>query len=254
MESNLNEASVASLGRGLLIVPCFNEALSIPRLIQEVREADVGLDIILINDGSSDQTVRVAKSLNILIIDLPCNLGVGHAVQTGFQYGVIHGYDYLVRIDGDGQHPPIEIHKMLQAAAGVSADLVVGSRFGGEQTLISTRTRYLGAQALARFLSMICQSKISDPTSGFWLVKRPLFSYFAREFPTDYPEPEALAILRRQGYAYAEVPVQFRVRELGESSIKSWGTIYYAMKVGLALVVDRLRPVNRGYAKGWDHD
>lgn len=248
------QARKTPLGRGLLIVPCFNEALSIPRLIDEIKAADVGLDVLFINDGSSDETVLVAQSLNLSFIDLPCNLGVGHAIQAGFQYAVNHGYDFLVRIDGDGQHPPIEIHKMIAAARKVEAELVVGSRFGGEQTLISTRMRYLGARALAAFLSIICQSKISDPTSGFWLVKRPLFKYFAREFPTDYPEPEALAILRRQGYAYTEVPVQFRVREAGESSIKSWGTIYYALKVGLALVVDRLRPVNRHYAKGGSHD
>lgn len=254
MESKPIATPVATLGRGLLIVPCYNEALSIPRLAEEIKDAHLGLDLLLINDGSSDETVRVAQSLGLTLIDLPCNLGVGHAVQAGFQYAVNQGYDYLVRIDGDGQHPPSEIHKMIAGALVADADLVVGSRFGGEQTLVSTRMRYLGARALARFLSVICQSKISDPTSGFWLVKKPLFSYFAREFPTDYPEPEALAILRRQGYAFAEVPVQFRVREAGESSIKSWGTIYYALKVGLALVVDRLRPVNRRFAKGGSHD
>lgn len=254
MESLSQPAPVRGLGRGLLIVPCFNEALSLPRLAKEIQEADTGLDVMIINDGSSDKTLRVAKSLGLTVIDLPCNLGVGHAVQAGFQYGVEKEYDFLVRIDGDGQHPPAEIHKLTALAANSEADLVVGSRFGGAQTLISTRTRYLGARALARFLSIICQSHISDPTSGFWLVKRQLFSYFAKEFPTDYPEPEALAILRRQGYSFAEVPVQFRVREAGESSIKSWGTVYYAMKVGLALVVDRVRPVNRYFARGWTHD
>lgn len=254
MESLSQPALVTGLDRGLLIVPCYNESLSLPRLAREIQEAKVGLDVMIINDGSSDQTVRVAKSLGLKVLDLPCNLGVGHAVQAGFQYGVEKNYDFLVRIDGDGQHPPGEIHKLIKRASTSEADLVVGSRFGGAQTLISTRIRYFGARALAGFLSLICQSHISDPTSGFWLVKRPLFSYFAREFPTDYPEPEALAILRRQGYSYAEAPVQFRMRDAGESSIKSWGTIYYALKVGLALVVDRVRPVNRNYARGWLHD
>lgn len=251
MSSQPHADPTQRLGRGLIIIPCFNEALSAPALVAELRDVDLGLDFILINDGSSDHTVEVAKNLGVSIIDLPCNLGVGHAVQVGFQYAVNHGYDFLVRIDGDGQHPPLEIQKMIAAALDPGVDLVVGSRFGSaEQELISTRLRYAGIQVLAGFLSCICRSRITDPTSGFWLVKRNLFQYFAREFPTDYPEPEGLAILRRQGYTFAEVQVRFRTRQAGVSSIKSWGTIYYALKVGLALVVDRVRPVNRLFAKG----
>jgi glycosyltransferase involved in cell wall biosynthesis len=251
MSSQPHEVPVTLAGRGLIIIPCFNEALSAPALVKELQDADLGLDFILINDGSSDHTVAVAKNLGVPIIDLPCNLGVGHAVQAGFQYAVNHGYDFLVRIDGDGQHPPLEILKMIETAKDPKVDLVVGSRFGAaDQELISTRLRYAGIQVLAGFLSYICRSRITDPTSGFWLVKRNLFEYFAREFPTDYPEPEGLAILRRQGYTFAETPVRFRTRQAGVSSIKSWGTIYYALKVGLALVVDRVRPVNRLFAKG----
>lgn len=251
MSSLPHEAPAALAGRGLIIIPCFNEALSAPALVRELLAAELGLDFILINDGSSDKTVEVARELGVPLIDLPCNLGVGHAVQVGFQYAVNEGYDYLVRIDGDGQHPPLEIKKMIAAAADPGVDLVVGSRFGHEdQELISTRLRYAGIQVLAGFLSYICRSRVTDPTSGFWLVKRNLFEYFAREFPTDYPEPEGLAILRRQGYTFTEVQVRFRPRKAGVSSIKSWGTIYYALKVGLALVVDRVRPVNRIFAKG----
>lgn len=251
MASISQKTPAAGIGRGLIIIPCFNEALSAPALVAEVRASGLGMDFILINDGSSDQTVEVARDLGVPLIDLPCNLGVGHAVQAGFQYAVNQGYDFLVRIDGDGQHPPAEIPKLMSAAANPEVDLVVGSRFGSaDQALISTRLRYAGIQVLAGFLSRICRSRISDPTSGFWLVKRPLFAYFAREFPTDYPEPEGLAILRRQGYSFVEVPVRFRTRQAGVSSIKSWGTIYYALKVGLALVVDRVRPVNRLFAKG----
>ncbi|MCX6995749.1 MAG: glycosyltransferase family 2 protein [Kiritimatiellaeota bacterium] len=184
-----------------------------------------------------------------MALDLPCNLGVGGAVQTGFQFAVEQGFDRIVRIDGDGQHPPAEIHKLLQVMDRDELDLVVGSRFGLEQKCISTRFRYVGIRMLAGFLSRICRCSITDPTSGFWLVNRPLMNYFSQYYPTDYPEPEALALLRRQGYRMAEVPVRFRPRLAGQSSIRTWGAFYFAMKVGLALLVDRVRPINRMYAR-----
>ena len=235
--------------RGVILIPAFNEEKSIAGLVGEIRQAGLFLDIVVVNDGSSDRTAEVARATGVQVIDLPCNLGVGGAVQAGMRYALDRGYDFSVRIDGDGQHPPAEIPRLLAAAEASGADLVVGSRFGLEQQMISTRFRYAGIKALALFLSIICRSRISDPTSGFWLVQRPLLTYFAHEFPADYPEPEALALLRRQGYAFAEVPVKFRPRLAGVSSIRTWGTFYYALKVGLALVVDRVRPVNRTYEK-----
>ena len=235
--------------RGLLIIPAFNEAQTLPTLLEEVKAAALPLDVLIINDGSSDLTATTARLHGAQVLDLPCNLGVGRAVQAGFQFADQRGYGFVVRIDGDGQHPPAEIPKLMQAAATQGSDLVVGSRFGGERQIISTRFRYAGVKALAVFLSIICRSRIHDPTSGFWLVRQPLLRYFANEFPSDYPEPEALALMRRQGFTFSEVPVKFRVRQAGVSSIRSWGTIYYAFKVGLALVVDRVRPVNRHFAR-----
>lgn len=237
------------LERGLLIIPALNEAQTLPSLLEEVKAAALPLDVLIINDGSSDLTAATARSMGVHVLDLPCNLGVGRAVQAGFQFAEQQGYGFVVRIDGDGQHPPAEIPKLIDAANLSGADLMVGSRFGAERQVISTRFRYAGVKALAIFLSIICRSRIHDPTSGFWLVRQPLLRYFAREFPADYPEPEALALLRRQGFAFAEVSVKFRVRQAGVSSIRSWGTIYYAFKVGLALLVDRVRPVNRHFAR-----
>lgn len=245
-----NKAPNSLPDRGLLIIPAYNESLSLPWLLHEIQEAGLGLDVLVINDGSSDRTAQAVRVAGFSVLDLSCNLGVGRAVQAGFQYADRHGYGFVVRIDGDGQHPPSEIPKLLDVATSSGVDLVVGSRFGLEQQIISTRFRYAGVKALAFFLSLICRSRIHDPTSGFWLVRQPLLQYFANEFPADYPEPEALALLRRQGYTFTEVPVKFRVRRAGVSSIKAWGTIYYAFKVGLALVVDRVRPVNRVYARG----
>lgn len=227
----------------VVLIPAYNEQESLGRLLGEVRTANRDWPVVVINDGSTDHTAEVARRHGAVVLDLPCNLGVGGAVQAGFQYAVEQGYARAVRLDGDGQHPPGEIGRLLRRMDEGDADLVVGSRFGVEQECISTRFRYFGIRLLARFLSRICRCVITDPTSGFWLVNRPLMNYFARYYPTDYPEPEALALLRRQGYRMAETPVRFRPRMAGQSSIRFWGAGYFALKVGLALLVDRVRPI-----------
>lgn len=234
--------------RAVVIIPAFNEEASIGGLLAELRQQVPDLPVVVMCDGSQDQTPQVARQAGAIVLDLPCNLGVGGAVQAGFQYALEQGYDLAIRIDGDGQHPPAEIPRMLEAARTSKADLLVGSRFAsGGHT--STFFRYLGIKLLALFLSVICRRRISDPTSGFWAVRRPLLHYFAREYPVDYPEPEALALMRRQGYQYEEVAVSFRARQAGHSTIHGWGTIYFALKVGLALLVDRVRVVDRRYAR-----
>jgi glycosyltransferase involved in cell wall biosynthesis len=236
-------------GKTAIIIPAFNEEAAIGNLLDEVREHAPELDVIVINDGSTDGTAGVVKSKRAILLDLPCNLGVGGAVQAGFRYAYDRGYDYVIRIDGDGQHPPAEIPKMIVAMQEGDADLVIGSRFVGKTSFVSTWFRFLGIKALALFLSAICRSRVTDPTSGFWMVKRCLLFYFAHDYPTDYPEPEAIALLRRYGYSYAEQAVSFRPRMTGRSTIGRWGTIYYMLKVGLALVVDRIRPVEPRFAK-----
>ena len=233
----------------LLIIPAYNEEAAIGSLIDEVRATVKGLDIAVINDGSDDATAEVAVSRGVVVLDLPCNLGVGGAVQAGFQYAYREGYKYVVRIDGDGQHPPAEIPKLLAELKKHQHDLVIGTRFGTDNEIVSTVFRYAGIKALALFISSICKTRVTDPTSGFWAMNRDILGLFARCYPVDYPEPEAIALLHRQGYSMVEVPVAFRQRLTGKSSIKSWYTIYFTLKVGLALVIDRIRPVNPMYAK-----
>lgn len=233
----------------IAIIPAFNEEASIGALLDELHRDLPGLPVVVISDGSMDDTAAIAAARGATVLDLPCNLGVGGAVQAGFQYAIRQGYPYVVRLDADGQHPPAEIPKLAAAMADGHADLVIGIRFGSTKDRVSTRLRYLGIRVLAVFLSVICRSRVTDPTSGFWLVSRPLLDYFAHYYPSEYPEPEALALLRRQGYSFREVPVLFRPRMAGHSSIRTWGTVYYAIKVGLALLVDRIRVVNQRLAK-----
>lgn len=230
--------------RGVVLIPARNEEDSLPGLLAELQRELPSLAAVVINDGSVDQTAAVARRAGVHVLDLPCNLGVGGAVQVGFQFALHHGFDYALRLDADGQHPPSEAWKLMAAMRAESCDLVLGSRFGATTTNVSTRVRYAGIRSLALFLTLICRSPVTDPTSGFWLVNRRLLRLFSQCYPYDYPEPEALALMRRLGYAFHEQPVAFRVRTAGQSSIGRWDTLYYALKVGLALVVDRLRPVD----------
>lgn len=233
----------------IVIIPAYNEEGAIGRLLDELKQHIPDLDVIVISDGSTDHTTLLARQRGVKVLDLACNLGVGGAVQAGFRYAYDHGYHHVIRIDGDGQHPPEEIPKLMAAMEKGSADLVIGSRFAGERSYVSTLFRFLGIKILAFFLSRICRSHVTDPTSGFWIVNRKLLYYFAHEYPTEYPEPEAIALLRRYGFSFKEVAVKFRPRTTGLSSIGAWGTIYYMMKVGLALVVDRIRPIDNRFAK-----
>lgn len=232
-----------------LIIPAYNEEGAIGGLLDEVNRYVPTLDVIVINDGSTDYTSLLARTKGVNVLEMPCNLGVGGAVQAGFRYAYDRGYRYVIRIDGDGQHPPAEIPKLIHAMKSGSEDLIIGSRFAGERSYGSTFFRTLGIRILALFLSRICRSRITDPTSGFWIVNRKLLHYFAHDYPTEYPEPEAIALLRRHGFSFREEPVIFRPRTAGLSSIGSWGTVYYMMKVGLALVVDRIRPIDSRFAK-----
>ena len=229
----------------LVVIPAFNEEASLRAVISGVRETFPGVDVLVINDGSVDNTGALARTLGTTVIDMPHNVGVGCAMQAGYLYAARNGYGAVLRLDSDGQHPPAEARKLVRRRLETGADLVVGTRYGGAETRVSTAFRSLGAHILAKFVSAICRTLVTDPTSGFWLVSSPLLGYFAREFPTDYPEPEGIALMRRLGYSYAEAPVVFRSRHHGHSSIGSLDALYYVVKVGMALVIDRLRRIER---------
>lgn len=233
----------------IVIIPAYNEEESIGEVLDELKAHVPDLDVIVISDGSTDRTVHVVRGKGVPVLDLPCNLGVGGAVQAGFQYACEKGFRYVIRIDGDGQHPPAEIPKLIKAMEEEETDLLIGSRFRGQKAFVSNLVRYLGIKILALFLSLICKSRVTDPTSGFWMVNHKLLYYFAHDYPVEYPEPEAIALLRRYGFNFREVPVIFRRRTAGRSSIGSWGALYYVMKVGLALIVDRIRPIDARYIR-----
>lgn len=248
--SNDNGQRLCDFYKSLVVaLPAYNEEASLRFTVEAVREALPGVAILVINDGSSDNTAALACSLGVVLLDMPHNVGVGSAMQAAFQYAVQHGYQSLLRLDSDGQHPPSEAIKLIEARLETGADLVVGSRFEGSRGRVSSHFRTSGVKGLAFFLSLICRTRVSDPTSGFWLVSAPLLQYFAKEFPTDYPEPEGIALMRRLGYTYAEVSVHFRERKHGKSTIGAVDTVYFIIKVGMALVIDRVRRMNPHYTR-----
>lgn len=236
-------------GRAVVIIPAYNEESCIGPVVTEIRERVPDLDVVVVNDGSSDGTAGEARRAGAAVLDLPFNLGVGEAVQAGFIYAWEAGYESAVRCDADGQHQPAEIAGILRALRESDVDLVIGSRFLGEGTYSANFVRNLGIHVLSWFLSLICRKKITDPTSGFQALNRPLLGFFSRYYPKDYPEPEALALMRRQGYDFKEHPASFQKRMSGRSSIGTWGTLYYAFKVFLALLIDRARPVDVRHAR-----
>jgi glycosyltransferase involved in cell wall biosynthesis len=228
----------------LLILPAYNEAESLEILLPEVAREARDLDVLVVNDGSTDGTAAAARRHGAALLDLACNLGVGGAVQTGFAYAWSRGYRFAVRCDADGQHPPAEIGRLLAAVRQGEADVAVGSRFLGRSEVGATWVRSIGIACLARFLSLLCRTRVTDPTSGFQAVNRVAMRFLACCYPSDYPEPEALALLRRQGYGFREVAVRFRERLAGVSTLDGWTTVNFAFKVFLALCVGRARPVD----------
>ncbi len=226
------------------IVPAFNEARNLPRLADAFQARAPGCDVCVVDDGSSDDTARVAAALGWTVLRLPVNLGIGGAVQAGYLWALEHGYDVAVQVDGDGQHDPGYLAALVAPIADGAADVVIGSRFLTDGGFRSTRLRRAGIRYLSWFLRLRCGARVVDTTSGFRAAGRRAIALFARYYPSDYPEPEAIALAKRAGLRLAEVPVRMSERAHGQSSITALRTLYYLVKVSLALVLlpPRSRP------------
>jgi glycosyltransferase involved in cell wall biosynthesis len=226
--------------RTLLIIPAFNEARSIQGVVNAVRPYVDG-DVMVIDDGSEDDTAALARDAGAAVLRHPCNLGIGAAVQTGFLYALARGYDYVVRQDGDGQHDPAQIPRLLEVLREGDADIVVGSRFLAREGYQSTLVRRVGIFVLG-IVSRLVGARVTDPTSGYWAVNRRALTVLARSHPDDYPETEALVLASRAGCRVREVPVIMYARLAGHSSIGAIYSGFYMLKVVLALLIGRLRP------------
>jgi glycosyltransferase involved in cell wall biosynthesis len=227
----------------LIIVPAYNEEASLPGVIQDLREHFPSADVLVVNDGSRDATARIACKLDVNVLDLPFNLGIGGAVQAGYLYAERNGYDIAVQFDGDGQHLAGEINKLIEPIMTKQADLVVGSRFltaGGYKAPVF---RKLGIGIFSFILSNITGLAVTDSTSGFRASNRRVIEFFAHTYPDDYPEVEALVLLHKIGLRMMEVPVTMRGRTFGRSSITPIRSAYYMTKVLMAIFIDLMKKV-----------
>ena len=237
----LVDARLAELKR-LAIVPAYNEEASIGHVIDEIRAFDPGFDIAVVDDGSVDRTAGVAADRGAHVVRLPFNLGIGGAMQTGYRFALEQGYDLAVQIDGDGQHDPRELPKILKPMLDGDADLVVGSRFAGDPAAFrSSPVRRVGIRIFASIVSAVVGQRVTDTTSGFRAVNRRGIILFAADYPHDYPEVEATIMCVKHKLRLTEVPVQMRERTGGRSSITAFRSIYYMAKVLLAIFVGLFR-------------
>jgi glycosyltransferase involved in cell wall biosynthesis len=218
--------------RVLVVVPCFNEAGAIGAVLAELGETAAWCDVLVLDDGSSDGTHRLVVP-PAQCVRLPANLGIGGAVQTGIQFAEREGYDYCVQIDGDGQHPPELVEGLIQQAAENASQLVIGSRYlGARDGFQSTAMRRIGSMLIGRTLHLCFGgNRITDPTSGLRVMDRKAIAFFARHYPTDYPEPVSIAWLLARGFRVREVPVRMRERQAGVSSIRLIKTVSYMVRV-----------------------
>ena len=229
----------------LFVVPAYNEAACLPLVIDDLRNHQPTADIVVVNDGSVDETAQTARQLEVNLLDLPYNLGIGGAVQAGLLFADRWGYDIAVQFDGDGQHRADQVYILLDALADDNTDVVIGSRFLTSTQYSSPRLRRLGISILRLANSLAVGQTITDSTSGFRAYKREAIRFLARDYPHDYPEPESVVTLCRRGFRVREVPVQMRERQAGRSSITPYRSIYYMFKVLLAIGIGASRSTVR---------
>ncbi len=227
----------------LVIVPAYNEAENIGRVIADLKTLDLDPDILVINDGSLDSTYDVVKSTRMaLVVNLPTNLGIGGAVQTGFKWAVRNGYQIAVQFDGDGQHIAAEIPKLLKVLEEQNASMVIGSRFTEKHSgYRSTFTRRIGIRVFMAVNSLLIGQTITDNTSGFRAYDRRAIEFLGRNYPVDYPEPEVVILLGKNNFSIAEVFTLMQERQSGGSSIAGFKGLYYMVKVLLAILMTSLR-------------
>lgn len=232
--------------RLLVIIPALNEEASLGHVIDGVKTVVPQADIIVINDGSWDTTARVAAQAGAYVVNLPYNLGIGAAMQTGFLFARDHGYTCVVQVDGDGQHDPHEMEVILTPVLNGGADVVAGSRYIEDRGYITPWPRRMGILILTTLISLLVRRRVTDPTSGFRASNRRAIEYCAKYYPSDYPEPESIVEFARKGLHMVEVPVTMNPRYGGQSSITPGRSFYYMIKVVLAILIDAVRLLPKG--------
>lgn len=224
----------------LVIIPAYNEQDNILNTIADIKSNEKKIDYAVINDCSTDSTKEVLKSSGANFIDLPVNLGIGGGVQTGYLYALEHGYDIAIQFDGDGQHDAAYIKELITPIESGQADMVIGSRFIEKKGFQSSFMRRMGIKFLSQLIYILCGVRVYDVTSGMRAVNKKMIREFAHNYAQDYPEPEAIIAAGLMKARIVEVPVRMHERKNGVSSINALKSVYYMIKVSLALIIERL--------------
>jgi glycosyltransferase involved in cell wall biosynthesis len=225
----------------LAIIPAFNEEKSITAVALSAIQAFPNVDVIVINDKSTDDTAKVLRKHKIRHISLPVNLGIGGAVQTGFRYAVANDYDLALQVDGDGQHPADQIALLIRPVIEDRADFVIGSRYLCANQIISSKARRIGSALLSAAIFTAMGKKVSDPTSGFRAFNRRTIRFLSEMYPQEYPEPISVMELLQAGFKMLEVQVTMKERLFGKSSIAGWDSFFYMLKVIFTIAIVKLR-------------
>ncbi len=225
----------------LVIIPAFNESGSILRAVQDIKEHAPGFDYVVINDCSTDDTLKVCQENGLNHVNLSVNLGIGGAVQTGYLYGCQNHYDLAVQFDGDGQHDAAYLEQMAEELVRTNSDMVIGSRFIEKEGFQSSGLRRVGIRYFSALIRLVTGARVTDPTSGMRMVNRDVMKIYAENYPKDYPEPESVVAILREKKKVTELPVIMREREEGTSSIAGPKSAYYMIKVTLAIFMEILR-------------
>ncbi|HER6125727.1 TPA: glycosyltransferase family 2 protein [Streptococcus pyogenes] len=225
----------------LIIIPAYNESSNIVNTIRTIESDAPDFDYIIIDDCSTDNTLAICQKQGFNVISLPINLGIGGAVQTGYRYAQRCGYDVAVQVDGDGQHNPCYLEKMVEVLVQSSVNMVIGSRFITKEGFQSSFARRIGIKYFTWLIALLTGKKITDATSGLRLIDRSLIERFANHYPDDYPEPETVVDVLVSHFKVKEIPVVMNERQGGVSSISLTKSVYYMIKVTLAILVFRLK-------------
>ena len=225
----------------LVIIPAYNESASIVNTVNDIKKNAPDFDYVVINDRSKDNTYKICVDNNINVLDLPLNLGIGGAVQTGYWYALENGSDIAVQFDGDGQHDAKYLGVMVDSLVSNNADMVIGSRFIEKQGFQSSVARRFGIKYFSALIKLLTGNRITDPTSGYRMCNKKVIELFVNNYPKDYPEPEVVTSVLRKKLNVIEIPVVMRPREEGVSSISLKKSVYYMFKVTLAIMIERIR-------------
>jgi glycosyltransferase involved in cell wall biosynthesis len=222
-----------------VIIPAYNEQDSIGLVIRKLKKVSSRFHIVVVNDGSQDQTSQRAQALGVTVINLPFNLGIGGAVQTGLKYALRLGFNQAVQVDADGQHEPSELPKLLKAAS--QADLIIGSRFVRQTQYRGSSSRRFGIRFFSLLIRLVAGQSIEDPTSGFRVYNRAALTFLVHNYPTDFPEPESIVYLLKNGFVIKEVSVEMKPRLTGQSSLRSVRAIYLSISITLGILISAFK-------------